>query len=59
MLGPFGAKLVNVSQWGGYTDSGSGDIAYVGLVATKENIQLIILGINSSGDWHRYGQGRL
>lgn len=59
VLGPFGAKLVNVGQWGGYTDSGSGDIAYVGPLATKENTKLIILGIDPSRDWHRYGQSRL
>lgn len=62
IIGPFGAKLINVSQWGGDTDSDGGDIgdiAYVSLSAAKENIKLNMLGINSIGDWHCYGQSRL
>lgn len=62
IIGPFGAKLINVSQWGGDTDNASGeigDIAYVSRFAAKQNTKLIILGTNSVGDWHRYGQSRL
>jgi hypothetical protein len=42
VIGPFGAKLIKVSQWGGDTDTDSGDIAYVSLFFAKENIKLII-----------------
>lgn len=54
--------MISVSQWEGETDNDSGeigDIAYVSLFAAKEKTKLIILGTNSVGDWHRYGQSRL
>jgi hypothetical protein len=64
IIGPFCAKFINVSQWGGESEADVGEIAYVSIRQGQIPIpipisELITTGLESNGDWYRDGQSWL